>query len=75
MIKKERSKIGFFRNLPFVLCAILAIPGAGHAQDTRPSSSPTPEPAETEQVLRVSSDLVMVPVSVMDREGRYATNL
>ena len=44
---------------------------------SKPSSDPNSGPEEVDQndVLRVNTTLVTIPVSVMDREGRYAPSL
>lgn len=50
-------------------------------QVSKPPAIPTPSPVPTEQqvdegdVVRVESNLITVPVSIMDRDGRYITNL
>jgi Ca-activated chloride channel homolog len=44
----------------------------------KPSVAPTPEPEpeiEENDVVRVSTDLITVPAEVMDRSGRYVSNL
>ncbi len=46
----------------------------------KPQPAPTPQPDEPEEIgeegtVRVSTQLVTVPVSIMDREGRYVTDL
>lgn len=45
------------------------------AQLVGPSAKPSPPPGEFEEVIRVDTDLVTVPVTVMDRNGRYVTDL
>src|SRR3569832_2187918 len=41
-----------------------------------PSSSPTPNPKSGEgEVIKVTTDLVTTPVSVLDRQGRFIPNL
>ncbi len=71
------TNFGFFLSLSFVLWAIFAIQIDGDAQDAipKPSATPPPVPRETEEIIRVDSDLVTVPVTVMDRDGRYITDL
>ena len=44
----------------------------------KPSVAPTPEPeveVDESDVVRVSTDLITVPAEVMDRSGRYVSNL
>jgi VWFA-related protein len=44
--------------------------------ETQPDQTPTgPEEVEAGDVIRVSTTLVTIPVSVMDRDGRYVPNL
>ena len=75
--RRGSTNFGFFLSLSFVLWAIFAIQIDGHAQDAipKPPATPPPVPRETEEIIHVDSDLVMVPVTVLDRDGRYITNL
>ena len=44
--------------------------------ETQPDQAPTgPEEVEAGDVIRVNTSLVTIPVSVMDRDGRYVPNL
>ena len=50
------------------------------AGETAPTPSPSPGPSETKpdtelDVVRIDTSLVMVPVSVVDRSGRYISDL
>lgn len=48
----------------------------GGANDTRPSATPTPKVIdESDDVIRVETNLVTMPVSVLDRDGRFVTGL
>ena len=42
---------------------------------TQPASEPTPEEVDEGDVVRVDTTLVTVPVSVLDRQGRFIPNL
>src|SRR6476660_4952222 len=42
-------------------------------QDEKPTASPTPE--EADDVVRVSTDLVVVNVTVLDKNGTFVTGL
>ena len=48
-----------------MLCLTLTLCGASFAQDTKPSPTPDPE----DEVIKVESKLVVVPVSVLDAAG------
>jgi len=72
-----------------VLAVFLSIPVAGvHAQKrvkdlppppplwkAKPTPTPTPPPPEQIEVIRTTSNLVMVPVSVTDRDGQAVQGL
>ncbi len=48
------------------------------SQTATPNPTPTPRPTakdETDEIIKVDSVLVPIPVSVLDREGRAVTNL
>lgn len=54
--------------------------GANYPNNRQPESQTDPTPAGPEEVdagdiIRVSTTLVTIPVSVMDRDGRYVPNL
>src|SRR5947208_3375040 len=40
-----------------------------------PTATPTPSKTGENEVIKVSTDLVTTPVSVLDREGRFIPNL
>src|SRR5689334_12755208 len=41
-----------------------------------PSASPTPNPKTSEnEVIKITTDLMTTPVSVLDRQGRFIPNL
>ncbi|MEO8574973.1 MAG: VWA domain-containing protein, partial [Pyrinomonadaceae bacterium] len=44
-------------------------------QNQNPSTSPTPPVSEEDEVVRVETNLVTMPVSVIDREGRFISGL
>lgn len=48
--------------------------GTGDAAAT-PLTAPTPEEVDENDVVRVDTSLVTVPVSVLDRQGRFVANL
>lgn len=56
----------------FIIASLQSI---GSAQQVKPTATPATDNGETEEIIRVDSDLVTVPVTVMDRNGRYITNL
>jgi len=72
-----------------VLAVFLSVPAAGvHAQKrvkdmppppplwkAKPTPTPTPPPPEQIEVIRTTSNLVMVPVSVTDRDGQAVQGL
>ena len=41
----------------------------------QPAAKPTPEEVDAGDIIRVNTTLVTIPVSVMDRDGRYVPNL
>ncbi len=41
----------------------------------KPTVNPTPPPAEDDEVIRVETNLVTMPVSVLDRDGRFISGL
>ena len=54
--------------------------GANYPNNRKPETQPDPTPTGPEEVdagdiIRVSTNLVTIPVSVMDRDGRYVPNL
>jgi Ca-activated chloride channel homolog len=54
--------------------------GANYPNNRQPAPPPAPTPAAPEEVdagdiIRVNTTLVTIPVSVMDRDGRYVPNL
>lgn len=72
----EFRKSGHFRAKTFtavLFLTVLCIPS--EAQSVNPSAKPLPPPGEPEEIIRVDSDLVTVPVTVMDRDGRYIADL
>ncbi len=42
---------------------------------TRPAPAPTATPAEDDEVIKVETNLVTMPVSVLDRDGRFISGL
>lgn len=53
-----------------------ATPSNNGARNTAPSGANSgPEEVDQNDIVRVNTTLVTIPVSVMDREGRYAPNL
>ena len=46
-----------------------------NSQRTAPSASAGPEEVDAGDVIRVNTTLVTIPVSVMDRDGKYIPNL
>jgi VWFA-related protein len=43
--------------------------------ETKPSVVPSPPPADDDTVIRVETNLVTMPVSVLDRDGRFISGL
>jgi Ca-activated chloride channel homolog len=41
----------------------------------RPAPTPTPETADESDVIKVETNLITMPVSVLDRDGRFVTGL
>ena len=60
---------------PPVLGGATRTPGAQPAGGSSAPSANGPEEVEAGDVIRVSTTLVTLPVSVMDRDGRYIPNL
>jgi Ca-activated chloride channel homolog len=54
---------------------ILLISGASLAQTTKPKSTPLPPANDPEETLKIDSTLVTIPVTVIDRDGKYLLNL
>ncbi len=53
-----------------------AAPKDGQARSQTPTETKSgPEEVDQNDIIRVNTTLVTIPVSVMDREGRYAPNL
>ena len=46
-----------------------------YAQTVNPVEDPPPKSRESQEIIRVESELVTVPVTVLDRNGRYIANL
>jgi len=68
MIKRFRG-----RSPLNVSLLLLAFASSVFGQNQKPETKPTEEPVE--DVVRVSTALVTLPVSVMDRQGRFITDL
>jgi len=60
---------------PPVLSGATRTPGARPAGKTPTATSNGPEEVEAGDVIRVDTTLVTLPVSVMDRDGKYIPNL
>ena len=74
------TNFGFFLSLSFVLWAIFAIQIAASqnhymAQEGGPNPSPTPTPVESDETIRIESNLVTFPVVVTDHQGRNIIDL
>jgi Ca-activated chloride channel homolog len=54
---------------------ILLIYGASLAQTTKPKPPLPPPTNDPEETLKIDSTLVTIPVSVIDRDGKYLLNL
>jgi Ca-activated chloride channel family protein len=50
-------------------------PGNQKPTQQQPESKPTPEEVDAGDIIKVNTTLVTIPVSVMDRDGRYVPNL
>src|SRR5690242_12612570 len=59
------------RKFLFLLACILAIVVAGRAQ----VSTPTPKPTPDEDVVKISTNLIQIDVSVTDKNGKPVTDL
>ncbi|HEX2639213.1 MAG TPA: hypothetical protein VHL50_01520, partial [Pyrinomonadaceae bacterium] len=58
----------------FALLALVFVPAAAAAaQSVRPAASPTPP--ENEDVVKISTSLVQVDVTVTDRKGKVVRDL
>ncbi len=58
-----------------LLFIIVSLSKSSISQSANPNTSPQSAPTETEEIIHVDSDLVMLPVTVMDRDGRYIAGL
>lgn len=59
------------RFIPAALFCLGALFSAAHAQQTPP---PTP-PQQTDDVIKISTDLIQTDVTVFDKQGRFVDNL
>jgi Ca-activated chloride channel family protein len=57
-----------------LVAALCVVASSAFAQQPKPPKAPAQEPAEDE-VVRISTNLVTVPVGVMDRRGRFIPDL
>jgi VWFA-related protein len=48
---------------------------SGGSQKTAPDTRNAPEEVDSNDILRINTTLVTIPVSVMERDGRYVPNL
>ena len=53
------------------LIALFSVPG--FAQDVKPTATPPPE--NQEEIIRISSDLVLIDALVLDKDGKQVTDL
>lgn len=60
---------------PPVLGGANRAPGSQSDQPATPTADTGPEEVDAGDVIRVNTTLVTIPVSVMDRDGRYIPNL
>jgi hypothetical protein len=61
--------------LPFLLLAALLLNSFGQTPQTATPKPPQPVEVGEDDVVRVETTLVGVPVTVLDREGRFVTGL
>jgi Ca-activated chloride channel family protein len=62
-------------RLYLFLTAIICLTPAAHARAQTPTPAPAAQEVGEDEVVRVTTSLVKVPVSVRDREGRYVSDL
>ena len=62
-------------TISFILVILFAC--TAHAQQKKPSPTPSPKPeaAETDDVIRISTELVQTDVMVFDKQGNYVNDL
>ena len=60
---------------PILLLGVFFLNSFGQAPQTAPPKHPRPEEVGENDILRVDTTLVGVPVTVMDREGRFVPGL
>lgn len=79
---KFSNRFGRFAFVIFTLAfAVILFASNGDAQTSPPPPPPAPSPTvepppdETEEIVRVTSNLVVVPVSVTDAQGQIVTGL
>jgi VWFA-related protein len=73
---RVRHRFGDFNFTPFIFILLFILfyfQGNSYSQNTKPNENRQNETQE--DVIRVDTSLVTVPISVLDREGRYITNL
>ncbi|HEX9959702.1 MAG TPA: VWA domain-containing protein, partial [Pyrinomonadaceae bacterium] len=61
----------FFALLLFVFLCSLASP----AQTSQPTATPTPKPVDDEDVVKISTTLIQLDVTVTDKSGKIVTDL
>ena len=60
---------------PILLLGVFFLNSFGQAPQTAPPKQPRPEEVGEDDIVRVDTTLVGVPVTVMDREGRFVPGL
>lgn len=59
-----------------IIITLLLLVSAAQAQQKKPSPSPTPKlPIDTDDVVRISTELVQTDVMVFDKQGKFVNDL
>jgi Ca-activated chloride channel homolog len=61
--------------MKFSCCMVLVLLLAATARSQTQAPSPTPDEVGADEIIRIKANLVSVPVSVVDRNGKYITDL
>src|SRR6185295_12235763 len=64
------------RKSPLIIGAFLCLISlSANAQQKKATATPTPKPGETDDVVRVSTELVQTDVMVFGKDGKFETGL
>ncbi len=63
------------KSILLIIIAFFCLTSVIAAQDKKPSPSPSPKPVETDEVVRISTELVQTDVMVFDKDGKFVSDL